>query len=626
MKHYNPSHDYQSQRQRNGYGGYHTQDDADYEEQGEEGPHKGEINRFAEDAFRKSADAMGQAQVGETKKLFGLFNVDAGIAAWIQSTYNIGADFISNKVAPQTDKLVRKLAPKVGLVKDAHIGNAAAVAQIGAIAALKTGGYFGQIFEAHSAQRKQRENLAREIAPVLDDIKGNHSLSALYSVSQKDNEVIFSHRKRLAKIANTENVTRWMDLGVNAGPNMMLDGKRFHAIWQTKGNVSEAAMRAREEQLRLQREQQAAHGELGDAQQGKMILSSLLNVSFPQLAERMSRTSQYNLSKQLQPYSALEMILELNAQVASSPNARAFQEPKSFQSPHSHRAQYSLEQYLMRTFIQHQKDMADICPDHTEIREALREELAVAVKPIAAAIHKGDMNVMSLVRMVGEGKIIKKQGRGIASPDEVKALIKKDAPKQSTYVQVDPAEYYKDAAFTREQLKTALKTLEGDERYTFAAMFPDSVLAEAGMSKKEIHAMRDATLKHYDATLVDAIAGLNSKSDEALKQEGLAENEIQVIREAFSQIQETGVEAVKQLKTSATNENGIEHLLTNAVVHKPQHLGMLVNLGREANAGEMAEAAIARVKTDKHYTKNEDFSARELARRDEAQDVAAERF
>ena len=626
MKHYNPSHDHQSQRQRNGYGGYHAQDEM---ESDEEIFNRGDINRFAEDAFRRSGEALNSAEVGQTKKLFGLFNVDAGIAAWIQSTYNIGADFISSKVAPQTDKIVRKLAPKVGL-KDAHVGNAAAIAQIGVIAALKTGGYFGQIFEAHSAQRKQRENLAREIAPLLDDIKGNHSLSALYSVSQKDNEVIFAHRKRLAKIANTENVTRWVDLGVNAGPNMMLDGKRFHAIWQTKGNVPEAVIRQRIEREQREMEERMARGEIADAQQGKMILSSLLNVSFPQLADYMTKTSHHKLSKQLQPYSALEMILELNAQVSSSPNARAFQEPKSFQSPHGHREQCSLEEYLMRIFIQHQKDMADISPNHTEIRDALREDLAAAVKPIAAAIHKGDMNVMSLVRMVGEGKIIKKQGRGIASPDEVKTLIQKDAPKQSTFVQVDPAEYYKDAAFTRAQLKSALKSLEGDERYTFAAMFPDAVLAEAGMSKKEIHAMRAATLKHYDATLADIIVGLNSKSDEVLKQEGLAENEIKVIRDAFGQIQDSGIAAVKQLKTSATHENGIEHLLTNAVVHKPEHLGMLVKLGREqlaeARAGEMADATIARAKTDKSYAKDGDFSARELARRDEAQDVATERF
>lgn len=551
-----------------------------------EGVSKQDVNRFAEDAFRKSADAMGNAQLGETKKLFGLFTVDAGIAAWAQTAYNMGADYFATNLAPKAGSIAKQLGAKAGLQGN-KLDNTAAIAQIGSIAALKTAGYFGQVIEAHSMQRKQRVDLARSIAPVLDDLKGSHSLGALYSVTQADNEVIFAHRKRLARIASTENTSRWVDLAINAGPNMLLDGKRFKAIWQEKGDVSLEQIRLQEEVQKHEAQMKADVGEIGDGSQGKLIFSGLLNTGLPQVAERISKTGQYNLCKQLQPYSALEMILELNEQVASNPESRGFQVPPSFQSPRGHREQYGLEEYVMRIFIQHQKDMADISPNHTEIREALRQDLASVAKPIAAAIRSGDMSAMSLVRMVGEGKVIKKNGRGIAPVEEVTALIKREAPKQASYLHVDPAEYYKDAAFTRAQLKTALKSLDGEEKLLFSAMFPDSVLEEAGMSAKDVKSMREATAKHYDQKVAEAIAGLNVKSDDALKNEGLAENEVQQVRAAQASIEEAGIEAVKHLKTSATNENGIEHLLTNAVVHKPEYLGKLVKAGHEL----LAEAA-----------------------------------
>jgi hypothetical protein len=342
------------------------------------------------------------------------------------------------------------------------------------------GGYFGPIWESYASQRQERAHLARELAGVLDQLKGNHSVGALYSVKQGENELIFAQRKRMATIANTTNLGNWIDLGINAGANLTLDVKRFHSIWTEKANVTEAEMKARALKRAKELELQAETGAVGDASQGKHLLGLLVNSSVPQLADRVKRSGEHKLKNGLQPYSALEMILELNKQVSSKPDARSFDVPRGFQSKGA-RESYPLEEYLMRICIQHQKDMADIDPEHSEIREALRDDLAEVVKPIAAAIRKGDLSTMALVRLIGEGKIIKKHGRAIADPQDVIELIKHEAPRQSAYAPVNPAEYYQDVAFSRAQLKAAIKSLDGDEKLSFTAMFPDTVLAEAGM-------------------------------------------------------------------------------------------------------------------------------------------------
>ena len=238
--------------------------------------------------------------------------------------------------------------------------------------------------------------------------------------------------------------------------------------------------------------------------------------------------------------------------------------------------------------VHHQAERADISDQHTEIREALMDDVMAVSKKLAHAIRDGEISTLALVRMVGEGHIIKKKGRAIASVGEVADLIRNASGHQSTYVQVDPAEYYKDAAFSRDHLKTALKSLQGEELRIFSSMFPNEVLEEAGMPAKDVKAMREATAKQYDQMIADAITGLHAKSDEALKEMGLAQNEIAQVRDAYAKLEDTGLDAVKSLKTNAANDHGVEHLLTNAVVHNPKYLGALLKDGHDKFANPAA--------------------------------------
>jgi len=484
--------------------------------------------------------------------------------------------------------IAKKLAPRVGLGDRANA--VATAAAIGTTVAVKTAGYFAPIYEGVSTQLKEQKALARALAPVLDDIKGGHSVASLYGVRMKDNEVIYAHRKRLSRIANTTHLSNAINLGLNSGASLAFDLKGFGTAWGQRDVMSakgvSSIMTPKPHTADSEDAYAASQDSLGAVKLG--ILGIL-----PQAAGRLSRTKQHNLMKELQPYSAYLMIVELGEQISGNPDARAFAEPASFQNPHGHRKEYALEEYVMRIFIQHQKDMADISPIHTEIRNALREDLAAVARPIAEAIRKGDISTMSLIRMVGEGAVIKKNGRSIANVDVVKALIKREAPKQAAYANDDPAEYYKDAPFNRSQFKAVLKKLDGEEKLAFVSMFSDNVLMDAGLSKKEVQGYRESAAKTADRMRAELVVGLNA--EDKLKNEVLAESEAQRVADASDAIMENGVGAMKTLKTSPANENGIERLIANAVVNKPEYLGKMMKHGHElmekaaANDDKMAD-------------------------------------
>ena len=534
-----------------------------------------DVNQAAANAFKHGAEAFSNAEIGQSRKFMGLVSMDAGIADMLDGIYNVGATFVSDSLKYKIFGTVEKHAPAIPGVAPKTL---AAVASIGSTVVFKTAGYFGPIWNGISTQRNQIRDLTHAIAPVLDDIKGNHSVVALYTTSIKDNEIIYAHRARIGKIADNQHLKNITTLAVNSAGSLVLDVASFAHIWNHRQGMTAEKI----QELAGKKPDHNAAAAAHDQQQTAWTALKTGGVGMlPQIAKRLASTSEFKLKKELQPYSALEMILELSDQVSSDPKARGFTVPRSFQSPNGRREQYPLEEYLMRICIQHQKDMSYLDPKHSEIREALREDLAASVKPLAEAIRKGDYNVMSLVRLVGEGKIIKKQGRAIASPAEIQAIIEKEEPKQAIYTPVDPTEYYKDATFSRAQVKSALKALEGDDKRQFASMFPDSILTEAGMSKDEVKSLRQAAAAKYDHMLASAVMGLNEKSDDVLKTEGLAHSEIEQIRSAANAIQEQGEAAMHDLKTSAINEHGIEHLLTNVTVHQPKYLGKLLIEGRD---------------------------------------------
>lgn len=520
-----------------------------------------EFNDFARSAFEKSAEELKNAEIGKTTKFMG-FEVDAGLAGYLATLYNMGSHYVTNYIAPKSYEYSTKLATKAGF-KTPEASRIAAVTTFGVNTAIKSAYYITPMIDLISDRKKEVTDLVHQIAPVLDDLKGNHSVQSFYDVKAEDNEVIYAHRKRLGKMLEGKRLSNGMDWAINVAPNVLLDVKNFKGMWQGKDLHQlhkERAAQAVEEAKKAENVELGSFGEI--KQLGNMVVQTTTG----QVSDRIKKTSEAKLRQTLAPYSALEMIHELELQVSSNPEARSFEMPRSFQNPSARRESYGLEEYLMRICIAHQKEMSDISPNHTEIREALREDLAAAVKPVAKAIRKGDISALSLIHFVGEGKIIRNHGRAIAAPADIQRLIEHESPKQTSYIHIDPAEYYKDAAFTREDLKTALATLQGNERQHLMMIVPDAVLEEAGIKPDDIKTLRTTTAPQYERILMDTITGLSAKPDKELKTQGLSNTEIKQLRKAYAQVEERGLEAIHDFKASPTNPHGIEQLLSNWAV------------------------------------------------------------
>ena len=379
-----------------------------------------DVNAAANAFRRNAADALTNAEIGKTKDFLGFIKMDAGLADMLEGGYNVGADLLLGSAQPKIFHFVEENAAKFLKVNPETAKTVAAVATIGSNIAARAAGYVGPLVRGISNQYKQRIELAHELSPVLDDLKGSHSLAALYLTGEKDNEVIDAHRQRLGSIAYNQNLNNATNLAINSGASLILDGKNIMHMWRTKSPALPPI---------------ATHGDAGQANgHAQQTMNSWEAFKtgarglMPQVAKRFAATSDYKLQKELQPYSAWEMIKELAEQVESNPRASGFTVPASFQHPRGRREQYPLREYLMRICIQHQDNMSYINPKHTQIRPALRGDLAAAIEPVAEAIENGDYKVIDLVHLVGEGKLIKNKGRAIATADEIEALIHHDGP------------------------------------------------------------------------------------------------------------------------------------------------------------------------------------------------------
>ncbi len=544
------------------------------------------IRSLAEDVIRKGEENAEKAEETNAKpiKLFGVFEVDPGLVAYLQAGYNVFADFAEKLLSSHSYAFGGWVAARLGIKNPQTAKNIAAATTLGVGAAIKTAGYISPITDTYRVHHEERAAFARKLAPVLDDLKGSHSAQAFNSVTMAQNEMIFAHRQRMLKEAHIKNSSNVIDLLINAGPNLAFSLMDFNTMRR---------LGLSPEGLSDYRNNQGAH-----QNNLRNLFETLANTGTAGIANHIKKSSEKTLRRSLQPYSALEMIMTLQDQVAQKPNASSFRTPRDGDS-------YPLDEYIQRILMQHQKDMADISHEHTELRSALKDDLEAISKPIAEAMKKGDLSAISLVRWIGEGQLIKDKGRRLASVDEVKKLLGAAEKAPMPSIVVDPKEYYVDAAFTHKDLEQALQTLQGQERSMFAALFPDAVLMHAGMKEAEVKSIRAMSMQQYEAMLAATVAAMASKSDEELEREGMAKAEIKQLREVADAFKENGEKAIHEARTSPANANGIERVLTNwAVPHVKggrAHFGTLVRKGAAQAQDIISErAAESKAPTESH--------------------------
>lgn len=605
---------------------YETQYDQQHNGQGQKASHgeriiaANDVSKLAERAFKDGARSMASADLDKTVKVFGV-EVDQGLANWAASAYNVVSDFGTRALAPKTYEITTNLVSPH--LTPGATAKTAAIATFAVNTGLKSAMFVPPMIKSVQETHAQERELARKLAPVLDDIKNSHSVGAMKSVRMEDNSIIRAHVWQMHKKHGVQNFNSFLDLIVNAGPNVALNLSQLGGMYSKGLSPKELA-----KQTQLAKQQQVGDDSVGG--QMKELGKLFVNSSTGTISGRIKKSNENNLKKRIQPYSALEMLLTLGEQVESNAKAR------TFQVPGRRGESYPLEEYLMRVMIHHQKELADISPEQSEVREALREELALATKPIAEAVRKGELSGMALVRMLGEGHVVKRHGRAVASPEEVEEYIEKNAGTRINRVVVDPKEFYADASYSKADLQEVLKVLEGEEKQTFAAWVPDDVLEDAGMKPEAIKQLRVDTAKTYERSLAEAVLGLAAKSEEELKADGLAKSEITQLYKARDALEANGLGAIADLKTSSANIRGVERLVTNAAVPQIKrdktYLGKLTEAGRDAaekvTTKDAAAEPVARGFADKFADRapthandehaNDDFAGREAERRHQA--------
>jgi hypothetical protein len=561
------------------------------------------------------------------KKLFGLpfLKMDGWIVSAFEGFYQAIIGQAGEVLGPKTYGAILHGARKhLNITNQTSLNRLAAGGALTANVLLYAAPHIGDLVEQVHQQHEERKDFARSIAPVLRDLKGHASISSLLSVRESDNEAIYVHRRRMMKVAHTRNIHSTLGLFMKIGPNLLREGD--HARSLVNGKMSreferqQGLLALKQQQDKLINEKRDTlvktlnwnrdpaditfehltryadnkdgYGSSYGRRDSKLVeeikrlqpkpeeekrregwidnILTTANTVMPTIVNKANESSERKIERAMQQRTAVDYIVELEKQVPGGPDSSSFTTPDG--------QPYSLEKYIAATFIQHQKNMAELDPKrHTQIREALQDDLEKAVAPIAKAIREGDMSAMSLVRLVGESmtigkkecRIIKDQGRAIADPETVEAMVRQFTRKAPAVAHTDPQELFSESSYTQDDLKTVFGILQGEERLMFASMFSDEVLQAVGLSEKEVKEVRDHTQKEaYEHMLAELIAAVPTAETGKLKQDGLGEKEIAKLSDAQNAVGERGTGAIHEFKSSPINAHGIEETLANFIVSK----------------------------------------------------------
>jgi len=450
--------------------------------------------------------------------------------------------------------------------------------------------YWGDLFGSYKKFNKEKNTISKKLKPVLEEIKGNASPSTLMGISKEENEVLYAHRMRMQSDFQANLGDDCVKLLVSNAPSALSSLAR-------SGNLSVPTPG-------------------GD---GTKLGFTTISGLAPTFAEALNSENKKAHKAKRQPHSALELIMHLDEQVRDV-SFKDDQGQDSFSMP-GNGGSKPLAEYIAEIFRQHQRDMDSIDPEHSQLRSALDPQLKEISESIAESIKRGDLAVMSIVRLAGEGHVIKNKGRALNKPSEVKAYIEKMSGHALNYLQVDAKEYFAESSFSKRDLKDALHVLDGDEKLMFASMIPDSALRESGMDDAKIKETREATQKLYEQKLSHIVVGLAAQPDDALKNLGLAEEEIKQLRTVAEHVKKDGDKAIHEFRANPANTAGIERVVTNAVVNKVQgdktYLGQIMTQGVSAMKAPVDTALLAEEKTASPK-KRDDVSAKDDASKEDS--------
>ncbi len=320
-----------------------------------------------------------------------------------------------------------------------------------------------------------------------------------------------------------------------------------------------------------------------DGLAGPLTSNATLTTIANKWVESSKRHLQRSFSSQ---YDAIDMVTALQQQLGNDPK------PNSFQLPNKGKT-LPLVAYVAEIMLQHARDMSDMNPEYTEIRDALKDNVIAAAKPLADAIDKGDISALALIDYIGNGKIVRNKGRLIASTEEVTAMIEHDAVKHVQHLAVDPKDFWSDAPYNAKEGKEEFASLQGEERIWATTLVPHDMRKQFGITDQESKEADAIPAKQLEKVLAELTLGAGTLSDEALHELEQASPEIKQLRDAKNQIEAKGEAAVHDLKSTPTHPIGIERILLGILVGKNKN-------GQKNGFAELLETGRKELKKIEH--------------------------
>lgn len=563
-----------------------------------------------------------------TVKILGIdgFEVPAPYATMIAGGYTFALKFINGFLWDRGLELGKWSGNQMGWrpINQRRMGLGAAMTFMGLATHWPD---VSQVIQDENFFRDEYKRLSRELNPVLKEMGvGDGRVMSFFKVTREQNELIYNERQRVNTVHNAQRlrafiqaVGRATQLAVSAfegGTRMnSLHDETVAATTSKAASSREAASELRKQRAEAMKEAKLAFdrdypketysqnalddlwkhemqsvdrslGLLGDAAKeakplgafkgdilhGGAILATVMGGSIG--------SNVYNKrTKHLQQVSAFDMIKELKGQLNDDLKTERYRLPTgvSVEGDKSGDANaLKLTEYIVNVFQQHEKDSD---PDgKNQIGKRLEDRLYKMAKKISVAIRAGELDGMALVQLVGERKLVRRGGKAIASQEVIDNEIERLKERMRHVDQVDEAEYFNEATFTKSELKAAWNSMGNDEREVFASFIPHDILAASGVKLRDVEAAGERNMQKMHKDYHAAINALLDLGDDVLEKLEATKSDIKVLNDAADKMAEKGDSAIDKMLPGPGKKEGIDRPLANLMVRFVQHGGKVKEL------------------------------------------------
>lgn len=194
--------------------------------------------------LREAEEAQVRGEKVPDYYLFGI-KMPMQVGAVFETVINPVLMGLASTAYDHADKLIATHGDKLPFLKGSP-GRIAVAAKVGAFVAgagTQMSQSIIQTAQKVDEYRKGVWSVAKDIAPVLDDIKGHHGFGAFISVSAQENEVIYAHSRRLGDAHLKGHMLNTIELAKQAPGMFSLLGKQFEGIRKLEERGPNALLR-----------------------------------------------------------------------------------------------------------------------------------------------------------------------------------------------------------------------------------------------------------------------------------------------------------------------------------------------------------------------------------------------